>query len=164
MIKILLLTISFFLLLLLESFFLRVFSFSLFIIITISIWKKVDNLIFYPFITLFGVILDTVTHTPLGMHTLVIAILLLFIDLLWFFVPRDGKFGYTPVFLFVFAYYVLIQIGSSLLEDGMFPSILLSSWINMIVKSLFSVLLYFIMYRFIKLIRDDKTEGKIRLS
>lgn len=164
MIKILLLTISFFLLLFLESFFLRVFSFSLFIVITISIWKKVDDLIFYPFITLFGVILDTVTHAPLGMHTLVIAILLLFIDLLWFFIPRDGKFGYIPVFLFVFLYYVLVLVVSSLLEDGVFPSILIGSWINMILKSLFSVILYLFAYRFIKLIRDDKTEGKIRLS
>lgn len=164
MIKVLLLTISFFLLLFLESFFLRVFSFSLFIVITISIWKKVDDIVFYPFITLFGVILDTVTHAPLGMHTLVIAILLLFIDLLWFFVPRDGKFGYTPVFLFVFLYYVLVIVVSSLLEDGIFPSILIGSWINMIVKSIFSVLLYFFVYRFSKLIRNDKTEGRIRLS
>ena len=164
MIKVLLITIAFFVLLLIESFLLKVFSFSLFIIIVISMWKRVNDFSLYIFVTLFSIVLDSVLHTPLGTHGIVICVLLLLIESLWLLIPRDTKFGYVPVFIFVFLYYILVSTASSLLLDNVFPSFSLDSLIGIFVKSLVSVGVYILIERFTKSLRSDQVRGVIRLS
>lgn len=164
MIKILLFTIAFFLLLFMESFLLEVFSFSIFLIIVISMWKRVGDISFYIFITLFGVVLDSVLHTPLGTHGIVIGILLLLIEFLLLLIPRDSKFVYLPIFIFISLYYILILTVSSLLRDNVFPSIFLSSLVSIFFKSLVSIGAYILIERFSKSLRNDQIRGTIRLS
>lgn len=164
MIKILLVTISFFVLLFVESFLLRVFSFSLFAVVVLSMWKRVNDTLFYTFLTLFGIVLDCVLQAPLGTHILVLTILLLLLEFLWLLVPAEGKFGYIPVFLFVFLYYLLIPVVSSLLSEGVFPSLLSSIWIEILVKSVISVGMSMLISRFTKSLRDSQPRGAIRLS
>ncbi len=164
MIKILLITISFFVLLFVESFLLRVFSFSLFAVVVLSMWKRVNDILFYTFLTLFGIVLDCVLQVPLGTHILVLTLLFLLLEFLWLLVPVEGKFGYIPIFFFVFLYYLLIPVVSSLLSEGVFPSLLSSIWIEIFVKSVISVGMFMLINRFTKSLRDNKSRGVIRLS
>jgi hypothetical protein len=164
MIKVLLAIISFFLLLFLESFFLKVFSFSVFLILTVSIWKRVDDIIFYPFITLFSITLDTVLHTPLGTHGIVIILLLILADIFWFFVHRDSFSGYIGVFLFITSYYFLIPLASGLLQDGISPEFSWGRVIGIFVSSLISTGVCILVDRFVKSIRSEQSSGTIRLS
>jgi len=163
MIKVLLGIILFFVLLFLESFFLKIFSFSVFIILVISMYKRIDDIIFYPFITLFGIVLDTILHTPLGVHTLVIILLLLFVDIFWFFVHRDQWTGYIGIFLFIISYYLLVPVVSSLLDSGVFSEISISRVVGILIVSLISVGICILVDRFVKSIRDDKRADVIRL-
>ncbi len=164
MIKILLGIILLFLSLFLESLFLRVFSFSIFIIITISLWKRVDDIFFYSFITLFGIILDTVLHVPLGVHLIVIVVLLMFTDIFWLFVHRDSISGYIGVFLFITLYYILIPLVSSLFQEGIFTEISLGRIIEIIICSLVSTLICVFVDRFVKSIRSERNSKVLRLS
>jgi hypothetical protein len=118
-IKWLLLTILCFFLLFLESFLLKVFSFSLFIIIVISMKGRVKDSFLYIFTAIFSIILDSVMHTPLGTHLLVLALLMLFYDFLNVFIPRDSKF---ICFLFSFSssFTIYFSYCQSLLQDGVF--------------------------------------------
>jgi hypothetical protein len=74
----------------------------LFIIIVISMKGRVKDNLLYIFTAIFSIILDSVMHTPLGTHLLVLALLMLFYDFLNFIIPRDSKFNYLSIFLFIF--------------------------------------------------------------
>lgn len=162
-IKILLGIISFFVLLFLESFFLKVFSFSIFIIISVSLWRRVDDIFFYSFVTLFGIVLDTILHVPLGVHSFSIILLLILVDIFWFFIHRDGWTGYIGIFLYIFSYYLLIPIIAALLDVGMFPDISFGRIAGIFVSSLVSVGICVFIDRFVKSIREDKRADVIRL-
>lgn len=163
MIKVLLGIILFFILLFLESFFLKVFAFSIFIILSVSLWRRVNDLIFFPFITLFGIVLDTVLHTPLGIHSLVVILLLLLLDIFWFFVHRDNWTGYIGIFLYICFYYLLTPIVTSLIEYGVFPHISFSRLIGIVISGLISVGILVLIDRFVKSIRDDRDSNVIRI-
>jgi hypothetical protein len=163
MINILFLTISFFLLVFLESFLLKVFSFSLFVVLVISVWNRIDSILFYIFIIIFTIILDTVFHLSLGVHMISIALLVLLVQLFWVFIPRDDRFGFIPVFFFTFFYYLLVPIFNSFLLDRIFPKILPSMLISIGLKSVISVLIYIGISKLLELFRDSSKGGKIRL-
>ena len=163
-IKIFLTIVALLLLLFFESFFLKVFSFSIFIILTISIWKRVDNLFFYSSVTIFGIILDTVLHIPLGVHTTVIFLLLMVTDIFWFFVHRDSISGYIGVFLFTSLYYLLIPNVTSLLEEGVLSEISLGRVTGIIISSIISAILCIVIDRFVKSVRSERNSGVIRLK
>ncbi|NLZ24538.1 hypothetical protein GX888_02210 [Candidatus Dojkabacteria bacterium] len=162
--KVLLFTIGFLLLVFFESFLLHVFSFSLFIILVLSSWKKIEDLPFYLFITLFSIVFDTVLHTSLGLHMIVIALVLLVTHLLWYLIPRDGVFGFIPVFLSVFLYYILSYLLISLLQDRVLIPFTWDFVLNTFIKSLLSIPVYLGIQRGISFFRKDDTGGKIKLK
>lgn len=163
-IRIPLLIISLFLLIFLESFFLRVFSFSIFLIIVFSLKGRIKDISFYSFIIIFSLILDAVTHKSLGVHILILSILLLLLDFLWLLIPRDGKFRFIPIFLFVFLYYISLPIFSSLLQDLVFPDFSILPWVSILVNTFISVGICLLAESFTKLLRNDSSESRIRLS
>ncbi len=152
------------LLILIESFLLRVFSFSIFLIIVFSLRGKIGTLSFYSFVILFSIILDAVTHKPLGVNILVLSSLFLLLDFLWLLIPRDGKFRFIPIFLFLFLYYLLLPIFTSLIQDFVFPDFSLFPWIKILVNSCISVGICLLAESFTKYLRSEKSESKIRLS
>ncbi len=164
MIKILLITISLFVLLFLESFLFDLFFFSLFVLVLLLIWKRVNPIVFYTFITLFGVILDSVNHFSLGTHILVISALLMFLDLLSIVIPSEGKMQYVGIFLSIFFYYILLLVLGSLLQDGVFPKIAIERLVNISIVSVISTLLYIIVNRFLKTIQYGNSKGRLTLE
>ena len=163
-IRIPLLILLLFLLIFLESFFLRVFSLSIFLIIVFSLKDRIKDISFYSFVILFSLILDAVTHKPLGVHILVLSVLFLLLDFLWLLIPRDGKFRFIPIFLFVFFYYLFLPILTSLLQDLVLPDFSILPWIRILVNTLISVGICLLTDGFTKLLRSENSEGRIRLS
>ena len=163
-IKWLLLTILCFFLLFLESFLLKVFSFSLFIIIVISMKGRIKDSSLYIFTAIFSIVLDSVMHTPLGTHLLVLALLMLFYDFLNVVIPRDSAFNYVSIFLFIFLYYILLPTANSLLQDGSFPNMLALPWLSFFVNSVISVCICAVINHFLKYVREDSSAERIRLS
>lgn len=164
MIKILLITISFFVLLFLESFMFEMFSFSLFILGILLLWKRMNPIVFYILITLFGVILDSVNHFPLGTHVLVVSILLMFLDLLSIIIPSDGKLQYLGIFLSILLYYIFLILIGSLLQDGVFPKIVGSKWVSISIVTTISTILCIVINRFLKTIQYENSKGRLSLD
>lgn len=163
MIKILLLTISFFLLIFFESFLFKAFSFSIFVIIAVSMWKRIGSIWYFIFLFIGGITLDIVFHQSLGLHTLVLSILLIFLWFLWLIVPRESWFGYIPILVFVFLYYLLLLVLGSLLQDSVVPQITLGVIGGFVVKSIISVLVCMGIDSLFVSVRDVKGQDKIRL-
>lgn len=162
-IKIPLFIILFLLLFFLESFFLKLFSFSIFIILVLSFWRNGRDIYYYLFLSLFGLVLDSVTHTPLGVHIFVLSVLLLLLELSWLLISREGKYRVIPMFLFIFLYYTLTPVFSSLFTDFVFPDVSIFSWGNIVLNSVISVGFSLLIERFTKSLRSENSRGDIRL-
>ncbi len=160
----LLLIILLFLLLFLESFFLRVFSFSVFIIVVISMKGRIRDLPLYVFLVIFSIILDSVMHAPLGTHVLVVALAMLFYDFVNILISYDSKFHYISIFLFLLLYYMLLPVVSFLLKDHFLPNILKLSWFRFAINSMISVCICILVDHFMKFVRSDSSSNKIKLS
>ncbi len=164
MIKVLLITISIFVLLFLESFLFEIFSFSLFILFVLTLWKRINPVVFYILITLFGVILDSVNHFPLGTHVLVVSLLLMFLDLLSVVIPSEGKLQYFGIFLSISLYYILLLVIGSLLRDNVFPKIDVSKLVNILFVSIISTFFCIVINRLLKVFRYEDSRGKLSLD
>ncbi len=164
MLKGLILIIGVFFVMLLESFFLRVFSFSIFVILTISLYKRVGDIWFYLFLGLVGIGLDTVLHIPLGLHILILGILLIILEISWLLIPRSSNSGYIPIYFFVISYYLLLPISTSLIQNRIFPEMLGSAILWIFVKGIISVALCILIDRVFVSLRDSSGGTNIRLS
>ena len=164
MIKALILIISVFLLVLIESFFLRVFSFSIFVIVVVSIYKRVEDSWVFLLIALMGIALDTVLHMPLGLHMVILGVLLLFLKILWVVIPRGSNLGYLALLLFFVSYYLLVPISKSLIQDSVFPEILPNIVVWTVVKGIVSVGICIVVDRFLTSLRDSSEGRSIRLK
>lgn len=163
MIKALLLIISVFLLMLIESFFLRALSFSIFVILVVSLYKRIGDIWLFLFISIMGIALDTVFHMSLGLHMIVLGVLLLVLDISWIVIPRSSNSGYVSLFLFVLAYYLLIPTANSLIQDSTFPEILPNILLWILVKSVVSVGICIVVDRLFISLRDSSEGSSIRL-
>ncbi len=164
MLKGLILIIGIFLVMLFESFFLRVFSFSIFVILVISLYKRVGDIWFYLFVALVGIGLDTVLHMPLGLHMVILGVLLIMLEISWLLIPRSSNSGYIPIYFFVISYYLLLPISTSLIQNSMFPEILGSTILWILVKGLISVIFCILIDRVFVSLRDSSGGTSIRLS
>lgn len=151
-------------LLFLESFFLRIFSFSVFIIVVISMKSRIKDFSFYTFLVIFSIILDSVMHDSLGAHLLVVALVVILYDFLAVIIPQDSKFNYLSAFLLIFLYYLLLPIINSILQGGGFPNIFALPLLNFFIASVISVCIFAGINYFAKFVRNDRVAGKIRLN
>lgn len=142
----------------------ELFSFSLFILAILLLWKRMNPVAFYILITFFGVILDSVNHFPLGTHVLVISILLMFLELLSIVIPSEGKLQYLGVFFTIFLYYILLLLIGSLLQDGVFSKIVGSKWVNILVITTISTFICIVINRFLKTIQYEDFKGRLSLD
>lgn len=164
MINILIVTIGMFLNIFLESFFLQLFSFSLFVVLTISLYKRIGDIWFYTFLVISSIALDSVLHMHLGLHILVLSSLLLLLEISWLIIPRGSKSGYISIFLLFFSYYILLPISNSLILGQVFPQILPITILWILVKSLISLFLCILIDRFFVSLRDGSGDRDIRLK
>ena len=164
MLKGLILIIGVFAVMLLESFFLRVFTFSIFVILAISLYKRVGDIWFYLFLGLVGIGLDTVLHIPLGLHMVILGTLLIMLEISWLLIPRNSNSGYIPIYFFLISYYLLLPISTSLIQSSMFPEILGSTILWIFVKGIISVILCVLIDKIFISLRNSSGGTSIRLS
>ncbi|HRX43665.1 hypothetical protein GX618_03400 [Candidatus Dojkabacteria bacterium] len=163
MIEVLLIIISIFVLLFLESFLFELFSFSILILVLLLLWKRINPVVYYILITFFAITLDSVNHFPLGTHVLVISILLFVFDLLSIVIPSEGKLHYLTILLSTFLYYILLLLIGSLLQDGAFPKVW-GSLVNIAVVSGITTILYAFVNRFLKSIQYEGSKSRLTLD
>ena len=148
---------------LIESFFLRVFSFSIFAIVVISLYQRIGDIWLFLFISIMGIALDTVLHMPIGLHMIVLGTLLLALDMSWTVISRNSNSGYFLLFLFVVSYYLLIPIINSIVQDNIFPEISPSVLLWTVVKGIVSVGICILIDRLFTSLRDSSEGTSIRL-
>lgn len=161
--KIVITIISFFLLFFFESLLLKVFGFSLFILFSLIAWTKVKDIWFFVYITLFGILIDTMFSIHLGVHISSIILSITLFELLFLIIPRDSAYRYLNFFLSIFLYYILTITLNSFLYDRIFPNILLKEFIGIFVRSIISVVIAVLIERLLLFLRDSKGERSIRL-
>lgn len=162
--KTLLYIISIFIFFFLESFFMKVFGFSLFVILTINMWQRVKDIWFFTYISFFGILLDVMLHTAVGMHMSVIAILILLLQLLYLFIPKESNYKYINVFIFIFLYYILSLTMNSLLKESVFPSIESKYLLHTVLKGILSMGICILVDKILLSMRNSKGGGGIRLK
>lgn len=163
MIKVLILTIGIFLNILLESFFLNVFSFSIFVILCISLYKRVDNIWFFLFVFFTTLILDTVLHLHLGIHLLTVSVLLILLEASWLLIPRESIYGYATILILFVLYYLFLPFFNSLVFANINWEILTANIAWVLVKALISLGIYVLMDRGYVFLRKEGQGSQIRL-
>jgi len=161
--KVVITIISFFLLFFFESLLLKVFGFSLFILFSLIAWTKVKDVWFFVYITLFGVLIDIMFSTHLGVHISSVLLSITLFELLFLIIPRDSGYRYLNFFLSISIYYIFTITLNSLLYDRIFSKILLNEFVVIFVRSIFSVGIAVLIERLLLFLRDSKGERSIRL-
>lgn len=164
MIGIFLATIGIFAIIFLEHILLTLFSFSVFLLVVVNLWGRIDAKIFTFIVLIAGIALDVTFHAPLGLNVFIVGIVLLVYSLLNTAVPLDrAKSRYIALFfLFLFSYFIS-AILLSVFQDSVFPLIRWSHILNFTFNSVVSVFICILLDRFFMSLRDVDNYEKIRL-
>ena len=140
-IKILITIIGVLLLLSFESFFITLFSFSIFIILIFILVDKIDWKKWVFLTVLISLLIDIMLHRSLGVTLLTVSISTSSLYLLFIVMPKKRiALSYIPYFLSIFLFYILIIVLTPLIQSGVLGvltwQILLSSMIKSFVSTL----------------------------
>lgn len=148
----------------LENIFWGLFTFSIFFVIAINLWNRVDSKLLIFFVIIGGLALDVTLHIPFGFNILILGIALLFLSIIQGLVPLDkGIVRYIALFFVFLFIYVLRFVLLSLLMDGMLPILLFSNILHFVIVSFVSLGICFLVDHIFSLLRRDNSYEKIRL-
>ena len=157
LIKILITILGVFFLLAFESFFMTLFSFSIFIIITFILIDKVDWKKWIILITLVSLLIDIMIHRNLGVTLLTVSLSTASLYLLFIIIPRKKIIlSYIPYFLSIFLFYILITALSPLVQSGVFGILTWRILLFSVIKSFISALLIWGINIFLDNFRSNK--------
>lgn len=164
MISAILITIFTIFLVFLDSLFLSLGGFSFYFLFSLNAFDKVKNIVGILVLIVSGFALDSILHTQLGLHLLIVGSLLLLFSFVGKVIPVEGKIPrYVVIFLlFLFAYFFRHTL-ISFLGDGVFPIFSSKIIASFFVNSLISALLTFILDLGFSVVGDSKGFEKIRL-
>lgn len=147
-----------------EHIFLGLFTFSIFLLVSINLWNR-GNSALYIFFTIFtGIALDTTLHLPLGFNIFFVGIVLFVLVFLQIILPLERpNVRYIALFFVFFVAYLLRFVLLYVLQDSVLPNIELSYILNSVIVSIFSVLLCMLFDRVLLSLRDSNSYEKIRL-
>ena len=149
----------------LESF-LSVFGgFSMIVILTLFLFKKVDWKVILTFGVLLAICLDVANHYVLGTNLLLLGAAVLFFYLFTLIFPEQNNLlGLVP-FLFSFVVYYLMKLSApSLLLFGTLGSIQGPDIWGIIIMSVLSSVLIYALSALYELFRGNKVSSKIVLK
>jgi hypothetical protein len=129
----------------LESFFLTLFSLSVFIIVLLVLidkWSWVKWLIFTVIIT---IILDVIFHRSIGSTLLVITISTVTLYLFFLIMPKKQVIlSYIPYFFAILIFYILSDVLFPFLQENVWGVLTWTEVLGDVIKSFISVLLIFL--------------------
>ena len=122
-----------------EGFFTTLLSFSLFIIIALILFDKIDWRKWVVFVSLISFLIDILLHRGLGVTLLSISISTGFLYLLFMLIPKKEVFlSYIPYFVSIFIYYICITLLNSLVQSGILGSLTWNLALGYFIKSIIS--------------------------
>ncbi len=141
----------------LESFLSTLFSFSVIIIVALILVEKWDTSKWIVVISLSSIFVDVILHRCLGITLLSISLSILVLNILFLVMPKKQLIlSYIPYFFALLLFYIIIQIFSPLLLDGILGYFSLEIFIQSVIKSLVSTLLIFLINILTDRIRTEK--------
>ncbi|MCD4811549.1 hypothetical protein K8R14_03025 [bacterium] len=157
LISILVITMGIILCIALESFLSTLFSFSVIIIVALILVEKWDTSKWIVVISLSSIFVDVILHRCLGITLLSISLSILVLNILFLVMPKKQLIlSYIPYFFALLLFYIIIQIFSPLLLDGILGYFSLEIFIQSVIKSLVSTLLIFLINILTDRIRTEK--------
>ena len=144
--------------LVLESFLSVLLSFSIFIILALSLIEKWDWKKWVFLFSLASVLVDIALHRLPGTTLMALSLSSLLLYLLLLVMPKKQLLlSYIPYFLSVTLFYILLQLFSPLLADGIWGILTPSSFFGILIKALLSTLLIFGIEKLIDKFRTEKS-------
>ena len=157
LISILLITMGIILIVALEGFFSTLFAFSVIIIVALTLIEKLDPPKWIVVMSLSSIFLDIVLHRCLGITLLSISLSLLILKILFLVMPKQQLIlSYIPHLFSVILFYIVIEIFSPLLLDGVLGYFNIEIFIGIVIKSLISTVLIFLISILMDRIKTEK--------
>lgn len=157
LISLLLETIGILFVLILESFFFSLFSFSVVILFALLLINKLEWKQWVVLISLTAVFVDVILLRSIGTTLLFISVSSLVLYLLFLVMPeKQPLLSYIPYFLSIFLFYILLNFFSPFFYDGVIGEISWIKVINFLINSLISTFLIFIFNMLINRFRVKK--------
>lgn len=157
MINIFLIILGVFLAIAFESFFSALFSFSVIIVmllILIDKWNWKKWLLIGAIVT---ILVDIVLHRPIGITLLTVSVSTLILYLLFLIIPKKQIIlSYIPYFFAVMIFYILIDLVTPFVQDGVWGVL---TWIGILgdmVRSTISILLIFLINTVVNNFRSNQ--------
>lgn len=157
LINILVITMGIILCIALESFLSTLFTFSIIIIVALILVEKWDTSKWIVVISLGSIFVDVILHRCLGITLLSISLSVFVLNILFLVMPKKQLIlSYTPYFFAVLLFYIIIQIFSPLLLDGVLGYFNIEILLQSVVKALVSTFLIFLINILTDRIRTEK--------
>ena len=157
LINTLMITIGIIIAIALEGFFSTLFSFSVIIIIALILVEKWNVSKWVVVISLASIFVDIVLHRCLGITLLSISLSVLILNILFLVMPKKQLIlSYLPYFFSTLFFYIILQIFSPLLLDGVIGHFDIEILIQAVIKSVFSSIIIFLINNLIDRLRIEK--------
>jgi hypothetical protein len=145
LIKILLIIIGIFLLLVFESFFNSLFSFSILVVILLILIDKMDWKKWSIFALVTTIMIDIILLRSIGLTLLLLSIVITILYLLFLLVPKKQVIlSYLPYLFAIFIFYILLDLLSSFVQDGVWGTLTWESVLKDMVRSTISTVIIFL--------------------
>ncbi|MGI6423420.1 MAG: hypothetical protein ACOX0X_02305 [Candidatus Dojkabacteria bacterium] len=165
MIEILLGTVGIFGVVFLEHFFWGISGLSIFFLLAVNTWGRIDSRVFAVFGILTSLALDVVAHQPLGFHLVMLGILLLLYSVISNFAQLEGRVSrYVGLFLLFLSLYFLDLIVLSLVSSSTFPLFTSNIVLKILLNTVISTVICFVIDLLFSGFREGKGFEKIRLK
>ncbi len=154
--KTLLLIITIILIIPLENFFSSLGLFSLWVVVALALFNKIDWKINLPIFLISSLILDVTMHVGLGSHILFLGVTYGAYFIVNLFIPKDNIFLNSLTYLFPFLiFYTLMKYLLPFFSSGIFNSFELTDILPLLSRTVLSVIICMILENLIENFRDE---------
>lgn len=161
LIKVLLTIIGLLFLIVLESFFNTLFSFSIIVMALLFLIDKIEWRRWILVAALSTVLIDILLLRPMGVTMLVLAIISLLLYILFLIVPKkEVILSYIPYLFAIWLFYILLDLSVPYLQDGVWGTI---SWESVLVDMVKSIISTVIIYLINLLVSNFRSKEDLRL-
>ncbi len=161
LIKVLLTIVGLLFLIVLESFFNTLFSFSIIVMALLFLIDKIDWRRWVIIAALSTVLIDILLLRPMGVTMLVLAIISLLLYILFLIVPKkEVILSYIPYLFAIWLYYILLDLSVPYLQDGVWGTI---SWESIFVDMVISIISTVIIFLINLLVSNFRSKEDLRL-
>jgi hypothetical protein len=161
LIKVLITVVGLFFLIVLESFFNTLFSFSILIIALLLLIDKIDWKRWVLIASLSTVLIDILLLRPMGVTLLVLGVISVLLYTLFLIVPKkEVILSYIPYLFAIWLYYILLDLAVPYLQDRVWGTL---SWESILVDMVISIISTITIFLINLLVNNFRSKEDLRL-